>query len=198
MRTWRAGMARLGTRNIGLDGVLAQQDNYRKSGFALAYRNVRYQGAAPRPASPPPGLQIASLGDIAFAALAAYERPLFPVPRETFLRCWIAQPGSIGRAAIRDGAPAGYGVIRPCQNGFKIGPLFADDPSIAEALFVNLASSVGAGPVFLDTPEPNRAAVALAERHGMTPVFETARMYTKGAPAVDLGRVFGVTTFELG
>src|SRR5262249_27238723 len=41
LQIWRAGMAHLGARNIGLDGVVAQQDNYRKSGFALAYRNIR-------------------------------------------------------------------------------------------------------------------------------------------------------------
>jgi hypothetical protein len=32
----------------------------------------------------------------------------------------------------------------------------------------------------------------------MTQVFATARMYTGPAPAIDLDRVFGVTSFELG
>lgn len=41
---WQAGMARLCDRTIGLDGVVAQQDNYRKSGFAMHHRNVRYEG----------------------------------------------------------------------------------------------------------------------------------------------------------
>ena len=36
------------------------------------------------------------------------------------------------------------------------------------------------------------------ERHGTEPVFETARMYTKGSPAGRIDRCFGVTTFELG
>ena len=44
MRIWQHGMRYLGDRNIGLDGVVAQQANYRKSGFRLAYRNIRYQG----------------------------------------------------------------------------------------------------------------------------------------------------------
>jgi ribosomal protein S18 acetylase RimI-like enzyme len=52
--------------------------------------------------------------------------------------------------------------------------------------------------IVLDVPQTNAAAVALAERHGMTSVFETARMYTKGAPAIAIDRVFGVTSFELG
>jgi phosphoglycolate phosphatase-like HAD superfamily hydrolase len=47
-------------------------------------------------------------------------------------------------------------------------------------------------------PEPNAAAVALAERHGLQPVFETARMYRGPAPSEPLTRIYGVTTFELG
>ena len=60
-----------------------------------------------------------------------------------------------------------------------------------------IARAPGA-PVFLDTPGANPAALALAERHGMAPVFETARMYRNGAPEMRLDRCFGVTTFELG
>ena len=41
---WRAAVAHAGKRVIGLDGVIAQQDNYRKSGFAFAYRNIRFGG----------------------------------------------------------------------------------------------------------------------------------------------------------
>ena len=44
LKLWHAAMAYMNGRNIGLDGVLAQQANYRKSGFTLAYRNIRHQG----------------------------------------------------------------------------------------------------------------------------------------------------------
>ncbi len=59
MRMWQAAMARLAGHNVGLDGVLAQQGNYAKSGFRLAYRNVRYQSRAAQSAvhasvGPPP------------------------------------------------------------------------------------------------------------------------------------------------
>src|SRR5215213_112294 len=43
-RLWQAGMARLEARTVGLDGVVAQQANYARSGFALAHRNIRYGG----------------------------------------------------------------------------------------------------------------------------------------------------------
>jgi hypothetical protein len=92
----------------------------------------------------------------------------------------------------------GYGVIRPCRLGFKIGPLFADDPETANTLLEGLASRVRDQPFFLDTPEVNPAAIELANRRQMQPVFETARMYTKGLPATRIDYCFGVTTFELG
>ena len=41
---WQEGIKSLGERNIGLDGVLSQQENYKKSGFRLAYRNIRFKG----------------------------------------------------------------------------------------------------------------------------------------------------------
>ena len=44
LRIWNAAIAHAGARTIGLDGVVAQQDNYRKSGFRLAYANIRYGG----------------------------------------------------------------------------------------------------------------------------------------------------------
>ena len=41
LRIWNAAIAHAGSRVIGLDGVLAQQQNCTKSGFELAYANVR-------------------------------------------------------------------------------------------------------------------------------------------------------------
>ena len=41
LKLWDAAMTYLNGRIVGLDGVFAQQANYRKSGFTLAYRNIR-------------------------------------------------------------------------------------------------------------------------------------------------------------
>jgi hypothetical protein len=47
-------------------------------------------------------------------------------------------------------------------------------------------------------PEPNREALALAEKYRMRPTFHAARMYRGTPPSLPLERIFGVTTFELG
>ena len=197
---WQAATARLAGRNIGLDGVVDQQDNYKKSGFVLAQRNIRYQWCGQPLSSPPPlpgGASLIPLDAVAFSTLRQYDRAFFADDRTNFLRSWIAQPHCTAMAVQQGDDLLGYGVIRACREGFKIGPLFADTPAIAASLFSALSSKV-ATPVFLDVPECNAAAVALAESHGMQRVFETARMYTQTAPELSLQRTYGITSFELG
>jgi hypothetical protein len=194
LRTWQSGMAHAGARTVGLDGVLAQQENYRKSGFRFLYNNIRYGGVASGHGAPN---ETVPLADVPFEAVARDDATVFPAERAAFLRAWIAAPGHLGRAFLRDGRLAAWGVIRPCRSGRKIGPLVADDRSAAEAVFTALVGDTG-GEVFLDVPEPNRNAVALAVAHRLSPVFETARMYTGAIREVAIDRVFGVTTFELG
>lgn len=193
---WHAAMAHLGDRVVGLDGVPAQQDNYRKSGFTLAWNNVRYEGAA-QPG--PVDASVVALASVPVADVVAYDAPFFAGERRDFAARWSAQPDSVGRAVVRDGGLAGYAVARPCLVGHKIGPLVADDEAAAEALFTAIVAALPSGSqVQLDVPDPNAAAVALAVRHGLVPVFETARMYTAAVPEMPMSRLFGVTTFELG
>jgi hypothetical protein len=190
---WRAAIAGSPVASLGLDGVVAQQANYVKSGFAYAHRNLRYRGLeGERPVAPEATVDAAGL------PLDAYDRLAFPAARPAFLRAWLTAPGHVARAVVRDGKVAGYGVLRPSREGAKIGPLYADDESVARALFAALVAAAPAGPVFLDVAEPHKAAVRLAEEHGMAAQFETARMYTAPPPDFDAGRVWGIGTFELG
>ncbi|MCZ7401320.1 MAG: GNAT family N-acetyltransferase [Candidatus Methanoperedens sp.] len=191
---WKSGMNHLGNRTIGLDGVIDQQENYKKSGFRLAYHNIRYEGIGEGSVSQ----GVVDLTGIPFEELVAYDSQLFSVPRPQFLKRWINQPEGAALGFLKRGKLAGYGVIRACHEGFKIGPLFADEEQIAEDLFNSLTGKNTGETVFLDTPEANPAAIALAKRHGMTMVFETARMYNKKAHPLPLHRIFGVTSLELG
>lgn len=196
LRIWNAAIAHAGARVIGLDGVVAQQDNYKKSGFQLAYANIRYGGIVAAALRPP--ADVVALDTIPFALVEADDATIFPAPRSAFLRAWIGASGHVGRALLRDGKLAAWGVIRPCRTGRKIGPLVADDRAAADAIVQALLASANGGAVFLDVPAVNREAVALAGSLGLKPVFETARMYTGPIPLLRIDRVFGVTSFELG
>ena len=202
LATWNAGMDYLDGRCVGLDGVVAQQDNYRKSGFVLHGRNVRHSGRVPSQASGRGRTEIADIDAARLPALIAYDREFFAAPRDAFTSAW-ALPAPANRRwtrlAIAEGEVVGYGSLRACRSGCKIGPLFAEDEEVANDLFLALCEKAGPGTeVSLDTPEDNPAALALARRFDLQPVFETARMYRGPAPDLPLARTFGITTFELG
>lgn len=202
MCLWQAALDYLGSRTVGLDGVVAQQENYRKSGFILAYRNVRYVLDQARDFSKSfggvPSARVTALSDISFHEVQAYDRILFSQDRSDFLRLWISRPGTVSRGIQAQGVLRGYGVMRPCRDGYKIGPLFASGLADASVLLDELLREVDHGPVYLDIPELNRAAQELVRLRQFKPVFETARMYRGNQPAIPVEQVFGVSSFELG
>ncbi|ROZ72394.1 GNAT family N-acetyltransferase [Ramlibacter sp. WS9] len=194
---WEHGMASAAGRQVGLDGVVAQQANYRKSGFELAWRNVRYEGRGGTPA--PDDARVVDLARLPLSTVCTFDKAYFPAERTAFLRAWLTQPDAAARGWIEDGRLQGYGVVRRCRSGWKIGPLFAEREHIAEGLFLALCSQASADEsIYLDLPEVNAAAVALAKRHDMRIVFETARMYTGRPPALNMQGLYGITSFELG
>ena len=189
-------LARLGSpATIGMDGVFAMQDFYARGGFVLSHRDLRFEG---RGAASPSAAGLVDVREVPFEALTSFDAAHFPAPRERFLAAWIAQPHGRGLAAMRDGAMRGYGVIRRCRQGYKIGPLFADTATTADALYRGLSGLVPDEAMFLDVPENNPQALALARRHAMREVFGCARMYHGAPPALPHRQIYGVTTFELG
>ncbi len=194
---WDAAMATVAGYTIGLDGVVAQQANYQKSGFEFAHNNLRRAGAWTGPSRP--AMQLDAPSSANLEEFVAYEADLFPAPRKFFLAEWLFGGSTRKTLCCRDaGKLRGYGTIRVCAEGYKIGPLFADTSDIAEALLIGLVAEMDARQVILDVPQTNKAAVALAEKYGLDTVFETARMYRGEAPRLAISRVFGITTFELG
>ncbi|MBL8481008.1 MAG: GNAT family N-acetyltransferase [Rhodocyclaceae bacterium] len=181
---------------IGMDGVFAMQAFYARGGFTLSHRDLRYQGLGAAAAAQP---GLVDLHDIAFDALLRYDAAHFGVARERFLRAWIAQREARAWGAVTAaGSLCGYGLVRACRQGCKIGPLFAADAATADKLYRALAAYMPGQPVYLDVPENNPQALALARAHGLREVFGCARMYHGAPPQIPAQEIYGVTTFELG
>jgi GNAT superfamily N-acetyltransferase len=194
---WDAGLASAPNRSIGLDGVVAQQGNYRKSGFTLAHKSARWGGVPAE--TQDADRHVLRIEPHHLNAITAYDRTRFPADRTEFLKLWLAHlPSREAAVYVTNNAVKGYGVIRRADHGWKVGPLFADTPAVAGALLAHLIAMAQADTVYIDVPEPNTAAVAIAKTLGLTPAFETARMYLGGAPALPLDRIYGITTLELG
>lgn len=181
---WDAGMAYLGSRTIGLDGVPEQQANYARMGFVGAYETVRMSGDLGGPARDAQSLDL--------AAIQQFDRRVFPARRDRFLACWVSPPNQC-ISLTRDDAVAAYAVKRPCHDGFKLGPLFAETLDDAICLLEQQS-----GPVHIDVPAGQRAWMAHLAGLGFTSGFTTRRMYRGPMPSRDIHQILGVTSLELG
>ncbi len=133
LRIWNAAIAHARPRTIGLDGVVAQQGNYRKSGFQLAYANIRYGGSvAPLPA-PPAG--IVPLTDVPFASVEADDATGFP------------GPGSRIGPLVADDRAAAEAIFAALVAAAGPGQVFLDVPSVNRDA-VALTHDHGLAPVF--------------------------------------------------
>jgi GNAT superfamily N-acetyltransferase len=188
-------LARANGRVVGLDGVLEQQATYERHGFRLAHRNVRWRtdGGGDRPS------ELVELSSVPFEQVVAFDAGVFGTARGRFLQGWIHRPPGHALGCLTGGGLAGYGVVRPCRVGAKVGPLFANEEEVAELLLAGLLATAGPGrEVFVDMPAANPESARLRATLEMEPSFETVRMYLNGPPREDVRKVFGVTTFEFG
>ena len=196
---WHDRLTRLRERldpgaTIGMDGVFDMVPFYERGGFALAHRDLRFQGIAD--GTPDPAVRALEPAD--FGRVEAIDRAHFPAMRSAFLRRWIFQPKAHALGLFEEARLLGYGIARPARTGFKLGPVFAATPDLADRLVGSLMTPIAGQQVQLDVPEPNEAGLRLAERFGLSEVFGCARMYHGPAPSLPLRQIFGVTSFEFG
>lgn len=183
---------------IGLDGVEAMQGFYAKGGFKFSHNAIRYVGKVNVNEADVHDTQPAHT--ISFDDIAAFDKMHFGVERREFLKIWLQPPLGAARVVVNDqGVMIALGVIRKCvDDGYKIGPLFADNFQNADKLFRALAATVRGENIYLDTPVINENALALARKYNFSGSFTCGRMYYGDFPALPWQNVYGVTTFELG
>ncbi len=180
---------------IGMDGVVAMQPFYNKGGFEMAFRSERYRRFGSLFAPEP---NVESIDEKNLQQIIDYDTHCFGFPRPEFLMRWLKISSSFKFCYVEQGTIRGYAVLRKVIEGFKIGPLFADNAMIAETLYRTCLSSAEGEAVFLDAPEVNLAAFKMLKKYKATYVFECGRMYYGNPPRLPMNNIFGITTFELG
>lgn len=187
---------------IEMDGVFHMQSFYAKGGFQFLHRDFRFQGTASAqsnvPASNSTLCDVVDLSTLAFDEINQYDQTIFMAPRSEFLRRWISQPACHALGATHNGKLVGYAIARPSRTGYRIGPLFANDPAIARMLFQSLLTRLPHQQVQIDVPECNTPGVEMVKSSGFQEVFGCARMAFGPPLPRPLQNIFGVTTFELG
>jgi len=201
-RLWVARKERLQSRlasgaTIGLDGVDEMVPFYERGGFQQFTRHRRFEFISTDTA-PNPDAGLTELANIDFSDIEGLDEGCFPGNRHDFLRSWIEQDNAIGLGLVEKDRLLGYGLMRPCLSGWKVGPLIADEAEIANRLWAGFARHSQGKSMFIDSPDNNPAAIRLCQSFSMTEVFGCQRMYCGQPPELDHARIFGITTLEVG
>lgn len=157
--------------SIGLDGVLAQVENYRKSGFTQSsWLNERRNGSAVDlvekqereladkiSRNEVEGLVLLSDPRVDLDQLPGIEAKYCGLKRPQFVKDWVQfhanhpEEHRVGVAILssdkkdeKSGKPIvlGYACVRPAVSSYRVGPLYAVDGDVAKKLLVKLAVDV--------------------------------------------------------
>ncbi|MEQ8988046.1 MAG: N-acetyltransferase [Marinovum algicola] len=193
--TWMHGLAHAEARCVGLDGVPAQEGNYRVSGFVRTGASLRHEGRVEAKASN--AIRSATAGDM--PRLLALDARATGHARPSFLTAWLKNEAEVRETRVLqiDGEIAGFATWRACGTGTKIGPVIAPDMASALGLIADIAAHRPEGPLIIDLPEANTALRRELEQAGFTVPFATARMY-RGTPPETGETLQAIATMELG
>ena len=195
---------------LTLYSVLHLENMYQKKGFQSHFYGARFDFdlstalSSLSEISGKSAVNIQCLDQVDQEALVAYDSRAFGFPRHAFLSKWLR--GSHACVAFDgEGSVVGYVVARPTfvkEDGFKIGPLFADSESIAEkllkAMFEELPRQEESVPAVCIDNFTEKGKLLASRLQGKI-VFDFVYMTTAGfLPKACFGKWFGVTTIDIG
>lgn len=157
-----------------------------------------------------PATVIRPVSEVSFSDILEYDTSVGVYPRPAFLEKWTsAQNCCCFVATNSEEAVVGYTVVRKTlrpQDGWKIGPLYADTSKIAQSLYQAVfkricmeepTAIINITVPFGDLPNPDALEIIM----GLSPQEDdltTSRVYKHGIPSgLQLQKIFGATCSEL-
>src|SRR5262249_9093880 len=162
-----------------LDATPDGQQVYRSLGFQDTWGFERLTRAAPRSATtdapPSDATGIRPITDTVWPALCRYDAAAFGSDRSSLLTKLRARLPAAALYAEREGRIAGLLLGRDGRTSSQLGPLVAEDDTVARAL---LAHALGAvqGPVYIDFADAKRDVRAWLDSLGFTAQRPLTRM----------------------
>jgi GNAT superfamily N-acetyltransferase len=186
-----------------LDATPAGRAVYRTLAFEDSWSFQRLERHEPQPAGAPPalpaGVELQRIDEALWPAICAYDTQAFGADRSALLaRLQGRLPGAAELCAMRNGRVVGFILGRDGRLATELGPLVADDPDIARALFAPALAAIS-GPVFVDLVDGKRGLRTLLDSYG----FRVQRPFTRmmlgcKTPFDDGARTFAVVGPEFG
>jgi GNAT superfamily N-acetyltransferase len=194
-RLMDAAIADAGPRTLRLAATEAGLELYRRCGFVEGYTIVQRQGpvsAAPAPALPP-GVRLRAFEPGDLVAATALDAGAVGAPRDALI-AEVARIATGGVVAEREGRLAGFALQRSSGRGTSLGPLVAEDESLAIALAAHLASR-HTGFLRLDVPATATTLAAWLDASGLQAVDRVTVMTRGPAPRpTGTARTFGLVS----
>ena len=174
---WNAAIASARpSRSIGLSGLAEMEKVYKRKGFLSHFYGARFVFHLPTAltllseTSVRSPVKIKRLEQVNLEGLFKYDAKVFGFERHAFLSKWLGVTGSHARVAIHnEGSIVGYTFARQMffkEEGYKIGPLFADSEPIVEKLLKSLFEELlkqGDPAVVVSLDTPTEKATELGE-----------------------------------
>jgi hypothetical protein len=195
-------MTRYPNASILLYSVIDQVNLYQSYGFKPQYKNIRWNlsGGTQHVHQT---VQCEPLTPEILYEIIKYDRKIFAASREKIL-CASQNYSDIKGFFVKvDNQIKGYGLIRPCISGLRIGPLFADNLEIAKCILAALLERAGSESVIIDMPEVNDTGrdLMLIFNANRDEIFDTVVMLKGGffsENELDMRKNYGIFSLEIG
>ena len=210
LQLWKKALSHLNDLPcIGLEAAPERINDYSKWGFSVSSKTTRWQwmgdGKMLEGNSWKNGLDNFSFVEDSYIpqdAVKKFDEKRENTPRPHFLSSWLNHPsGKVIAVMDKKKRCHGFGRIRPCLlkkgDGWRIGPLMADDPELLKILLRKLIES-HTGLIIVDAPGLNKLASEVFINLGFKSESETFRMYRGSQPPVSMNDVYGLACLELG
>lgn len=189
---------------IGLDATPAGKRLYDKEGFHALWDLARWQiddssHFRVEGNSTKGNFLVETIPTPLWAQVIALDRETIGVERPHLLRELAQQSDRVATALDTNGQVTGFGMVRPGTHAYMLGPLAAVDRQTAAGLLAALCGDTSDTPIFWDIPQPNTAAIRLAETAGFVRQRPLTRMLLgRHCPTGDPTRLFAIADLATG
>ncbi len=185
-----------GCTRLELNATSDGRPLYERHGFASTGRSATAILRRDLGLRPDPSVAIRTLDAGDLAALAAYDRPRFGGERRQLLELLLDDAATEFVGVERRGELAGYASLR--TDTPRIGPVLADEPSIAETLLAEGFARTGTDELRLNLPPNNRLGAAWLRSLGVAVEPWDGRMARGPALPRREETLYGMTVGALG
>jgi GNAT superfamily N-acetyltransferase len=156
---WNVALSRMNQEHpdahIALYSVSEQVERYKKAGFVPVLNIQRWYINSNQLIYPSMSDKCTLITNKLIPSVSEYYQNHYVTNRELLFKNLLLKPETNGLVFMDDNVIKGFGFIRPCVRGFRIGALVADTSEIAQTLIAGLLVFAQSAPVFIDVPGSN-------------------------------------------